>query len=258
VDDAELRRRRLHSQRAFYRLITPSSPGARLVELDGVTAAVVPAVPERSVFNSVIYDDRDALLGALDNLAAEYDEAGVEAWTVFVLHVDHAAADALEQAGHVLDAMPEEMARPLHGATRPEPDPLAEWTADADMADVAAVNDRAYPWEGDPFSRAWSEFAANAYLYVARVDGEPAVALLTHDHEGDCGIWAVAVAPEARGRGLSGALLAHAMVDARERGCETTSLEATQMGRPTYEKLGYKPLGPLQMWERRKPAAEPA
>jgi ribosomal protein S18 acetylase RimI-like enzyme len=253
IDDAELRRRRLATQRAFYRLSAPASPGGRTIELDGVTAAIVPAVPERSVFNAVTYDASDALTAALPDLAREYDEAGIEAWTVWVLHGDQRVADALEDAGHVLDATPEEMARRLEETERPSPDPLGDWTRHGDIADVAWINDEAYPFEGGPFSRGWQQ-APEVHLYVARVDGSPAACLLAHDHEGDCGIWAVATVPEARGRGLTTALLAHAMVDARERGCETSSLEATQMGRGVYERLGYKPLGALGMWERRRPA----
>jgi GNAT superfamily N-acetyltransferase len=61
----------------------------------------------------------------------------------------------------------------------------------------------------------------------------------------------VAVLPEARGHGLSRKLLANALADAAERGCETTTLVATAMGRPTYERLGYRPLGALQLWEKR-------
>ena len=75
---------------------------------------------------------------------------------------------------------------------------------------------------------------------------------MTHDHEGDCGVYAVATVPEARGRGLTSALLAHALADARERGCTTTTLEATRMGHSVYERLGYRPLGPVAMWERRR------
>jgi predicted acetyltransferase len=62
----------------------------------------------------------------------------------------------------------------------------------------------------------------------------------------------VAVAPEARGRGLSGKLLAHALADAAERGLETSTLVSTRLGRPVYERLGYQALGSLQMWERRR------
>ena len=43
-----------------------------------------------------------------------------------------------------------------------------------------------------------------------------------------------------------------ALHDARERGATTTSLQATKMGYPLYARLGYRDLGALQMWERRK------
>ena len=253
MDDRTLRERRLRSQRAFYRMFAPHSPGGRLLEGDGVVASIVPAAPERSVFNAVVYEEPPALLGALDEIAAAYDEAGIEAWTVWVPGGEAGVVEALAGAGHRLDANPEAMARALDEIERPDPDPLEDSTADADIADVAAVNDASYPFGSDPFTRAFSSLPpGSAHLYAARVDGRVAAVLMAHDHEGDCGIWAVATLPEARGRGLSRALLAHAMVDARERGCDTTSLEATQMGRPVYERLGYRPLGVIEMWERRR------
>ncbi len=55
-------------------------------------ASVVPAIPDRSIVNSVAYRDADSLAAALDELAAEYDEAGVEAWTVWVPEDDRDAA----------------------------------------------------------------------------------------------------------------------------------------------------------------------
>ena len=60
--------------------------------------------------------------------------------------------------------------------------------------------------------------------------------------------------PEARGRGVSGWLLAHALRAAADDGLETTTLQATKLGYPVYEKLGYRDLGSAQMWERRRTA----
>ncbi len=64
----------------------------------------------------------------------------------------------------------------------------------------------------------------------------------------------VAVVPEARGLGIAGKLLRHALADAAERGLETSTLISTRLGRPVYERLGYREAGTLQMWEKR-PAA---
>ena len=124
------------------------------------------------------------------------------------------------------------------------------------MGEVAAINDSAYGFEDpDPFSRGWAGMSGEGlYAYVARLGGLPSSCVLALDHEGDFGIFAVATRPEARGRGLASRLLAQALADARERGCETSSLQATWLGRPVYERLGYRPLGPFEMWERRVPA----
>ena len=257
MDDAALRARRVASQQAFYRMFVPHSPHGRLLELDGMIASIVPAAPERSVFNAVVYEQAAALLAALEEIATAYEDAGIEAWTVWVPGGEEKVVEALAAAGHRLDASPEAMARSLDDAERPGPDPLDDWTAQAQIAEVAAVNDASYPFGSDPFTRAFSSLPpSSAHLYAARVDGDAAAVLMTHDHDGDMGVWAVATMPAARGRGLSRALLAHAMADARARGCETTSLEATQLGRPVYERLGYRPLGVVEMWERRK--ARPA
>ena len=56
----------------------------------------------------------------------------------------------------------------------------------------------------------------------------------------------------ARGRGLATSLMRRALADARERGCTTTTLVATKMGHPVYARLGYRDLGRVQMWERRR------
>jgi GNAT superfamily N-acetyltransferase len=89
-------------------------------------------------------------------------------------------------------------------------------------------------------------------VYEARLEGRPASVLATTDHEGDCGIWWVATLPEARGRGLSSRLLRVALDEARERSVRTSTLQATKLGRPVYERIGYRDIGELQMWELRK------
>src|SRR4249920_1437272 len=83
--------------------------GGGLLDIDGVCACVSPATPERSVFNSVLYERPEALAAALDDLAAAYDEQGIDAWTVWVPESDRETAALLEAAGHKHDANPSAM-----------------------------------------------------------------------------------------------------------------------------------------------------
>ena len=92
-----------------------------------------------------------------------------------------------------------------------------------------------------------------ARLYLARAHGVPACTVLAYEEDAECGIYLVATLPEARGRGLATALMRHALLEARERGCTTTSLQATMRGRPMYQRLGYTDIGAVHMWERRRP-----
>jgi GNAT superfamily N-acetyltransferase len=245
--------RMLDSMWSFFQTVPESSRGGRCVELPGVLAGVTPAVPERSLPNSVVYRDEDALEAALEELAATYDEAGVLAWTVWVPNYHQRAKELLADAGHVLDADPEGMVASVAEiepprADDPEPDPEPR------LEDLARINDLAYG-TGDAFARMMGEGAADpASVYIARVDGEPAASTASWHHGGDCSIWWVATVPEARGRGLAPGLMRGAIADARDAGCEVTTLQATKLGQPVYETLGYRGMGPIEMWERRKPA----
>jgi GNAT superfamily N-acetyltransferase len=251
MDDASLWPRMLANMAGMFGDIARVSPGGRVVELDGVSAAVVPRCPERSVVNCVVYSDARLLGEALETLTREYEQADVRAWTVWVPEQDTEAAALLEAAGHVLDARPAVMVRELHDL---EPAGQPPALVEPSMADVTRINDRAYGFSGD-FERAFPALPPEpAHVYVgAGEDGSPAGTVITYETGGECGIYLVATLPEAQGRGLAGALMRHALVEARERGCTTTSLQATARGKSVYDRLGYRDVGAVQMWERRRP-----
>jgi GNAT superfamily N-acetyltransferase len=232
------------------RLIAGASDGARLFERDGVLAAVVPVAPERSVMNAATYAHPRALRDAYDELAAAYEQIGAR-WTVWVHHGDDESAALLGERGHVLDAQPEAMARALDDPpARPQ---LEDWTSEGSMRDVGIINDLAYGHGTDSFRHALSGMSGDEVrVYVARAKGRPVACLMTVDDDSNTDVGWVAVEPEARGRGLSGKLLAHALADAAERGQRTSTLVSTKLGRPVYERLGFRGLGRLQMWERRR------
>jgi GNAT superfamily N-acetyltransferase len=241
------------SMTAAWRALGGGSESGGLIERDGVLAAVEPAVPGRSVFNSVLYDTPEHLAAVRDELAREYDAAGVFAWTVWVPEVDAASAELLASAGHKLDATPRAMVLELDNLPRHAPGDL-DWSRAEAVTELTRVNDAAYgdaPGTfalgiGDPPPGTWR-------VYEARLDGRVASVLATTETDGDCGVWWVATIPEARGRGLSHDLLRTALDDARERGMRTSTLQATKMGFPVYERIGYRDIGGLQMWEHRQP-----
>lgn len=250
VDDAEAWRRLIASLAQWSRNIDGASEGMHTIERDGVIATVTPAAPERAVVNDVIYWDAAGLAAAYDEIAAAYDDAGIEAWTVWVPDTEPAVADMLAARGHVLDSDPEAMILDLDTVERP-PEPPG-FTTEVDARTIARINDAAYGLPGS-FERALSGMRRgdDVHFYAAGEGGEPSSCLMAFDHGGDCSIWLVATLPQARGNGLARALMGRALADGRERGCTTSTLEATDLGRPVYERLGYRSLGEIQMWERR-------
>jgi GNAT superfamily N-acetyltransferase len=247
--------RMFRSMRSFWPGFAEATRGGSRLELPGLEAAFVPAMPDRSVVNCVVYEDAGALVASLDRLAAAYDEAGVLAWTVWVHESDERARAALEASGHTLDGEPMGQELDLAGVAMPA-GPELDLVAEPSPADFDPIVTAAYGWPG--FAAAVPAFPPGLHAYAARGNcGDPAACLGIWDVDGDAHVQLVATMPEARGRGLASRLLARALLDARERGCTTSSLQATAMGQPVYTRLGYSDLGRVQMWERRKPAPTP-
>jgi ribosomal protein S18 acetylase RimI-like enzyme len=234
----------------FWTVIAEAT-GGTVWQQQGVTAAIVPRSPKRSFLNSVLYEDPELMVESIDELAQIYEDAGVEAWTVWVPEKDTEVAQALEAAGHVLDATPRAMAMPLGDLQVPDPDPELEIREEADFELLSSINEVAYGFAPGEFP-VMQRVPDTLRTYLGSIDGETVATTGAFTHGTDCEIVYVAVLPEGRGRGISGRLMAHALADAAEQGLETTTLQATKLGYPIYVKLGYGDYGELQMWERRK------
>lgn len=243
----ELQRRGL---RDWIATLARSSEGARMVERNGVSAAIVPACSTRSIPNSVSYFDPAELLDSLDDLASAYADAGIEAWTVWVPEFARSTVDALERAGHAFDGHPAAMALELG---RFEPAALGDldWDTEVSGEDFGRVNDLAYGITERGYAPSLVTPPGDLRRYQARVDGEVACVLATMDHDGDLGFYFVATDPRVQGRGLASRLMSAALIDARERGMRTSSLQASGMGEPVYRRLGYEVAFRLHLYERR-------
>lgn len=251
LDEQELRRRALRGVLHEVTAFGSAAPDSELALHPGLTAAVVPASPDRSVFNSVYYEDAGQLAARADELAATYAARGVRAWTVWVPDSDRESAAMLAARGHSLDGAPRAMALDLDdlAAEPPTPEGVELRPLDGDAA--AALNDRAYGYEEGAFADA---FAGGTVVrwHGAVAAGEPLACVGTIDAGEDCGVSGVATPPEHRGRGLASWLLWQALAGARDRDHRSASLRASKAGAPLYERLGFRDLGFVEMWELRR------
>ena len=119
LDAEEAWRRQLEFIRGYILWMGSASSGAEVWEAPGLSAALVPAAPTRSIPNSAIPESAQALAASYDELARAYRDAGVETWTVWLHEDDSEAQEFLEANGHAFDGAPVAMALEL-----------AEWEAE--------------------------------------------------------------------------------------------------------------------------------
>jgi N-acetylglutamate synthase len=87
-------------------------------------------------------------------------------------------------------------------------------------------------------------------LYVARFDGVPVSMAYTQEHEGALGVFGVATAASARGRGYGTAVTATAILDGRRGGADLAWLQASELGVPVYERMGFEVVSTWDVWTR--------
>ncbi|MGE5281866.1 MAG: GNAT family N-acetyltransferase [Chloroflexota bacterium] len=251
IEQSELRRRAIEGVRDEVEAFGSAAPDSLLIRREGLLAAVVPAAPQRSIFNSVFYDDPVALAAELDPLEATYESHGVRAWTVWVPDSDRESARLLGGRGHSLDAAPRAMAMELAELTASPPAPDGVETGPVTPAVCADLNDRAYGYGEDGFRAGLA--GETAIRWHGAYEGETPVGCLGTIAVGDdCCVTGVATPPEHQGRGIASWLMARALAAAREEGMATASLQASKAGAPLYERIGFRDLGFVEMWELRR------
>ncbi len=77
-------------------------------------------------------------------------------------------------------------------------------------------------------------------VYVGYADGDPVVSGLTWRSGRTIGVYSIATIASARRRGYGAAMTARVVADGVVAGCDVASLQASEMGRPIYERLGFR------------------
>ncbi|MCI0633603.1 MAG: GNAT family N-acetyltransferase [Actinobacteria bacterium] len=83
-------------------------------------------------------------------------------------------------------------------------------------------------------------------VWLGRVDGRPVTTATAYIGDGFVGIYAVATAAHARGKGYAEAVTWSATLCRPEL---PATLQASQMGRPVYERMGYRTVAEFTVWE---------
>jgi GNAT superfamily N-acetyltransferase len=223
-----------------------AGPG-HVVERDGIVASIVPGAPDSPTLNAVVAIDPDQGPAHLNEMADRYEDAKVRRWGVWLDGGASLAAQQLSNSGMVVTT-----ASPGMGARLDELASDAETPITADLTTVARVNDVAYGNYDGRLERTLAPLPGGI-LKGYRVDrnGQPAAVALALHHGDDCGISFVATVPKQRRKGLASAVMQQALTDARQQGCTTTTLQATEVGEKLYANLGYRHLCVMQLWERR-------
>ena len=232
---------------AQVRLFGAHAPRAKLIEGDGMVACVMRAAPTSSLMNAALSIDPAAPPTNLRRLSDSFRQAGAQKWGVWVDGDDANAAAAATKHGLVLDSRPAAMVVSLDGLPFDDAPPKQT----ADLATVGRINDAAYGYEPPKLAPAITALPQTVIAYGASHDGATASVAMAHDVGNDTAVWFVATLPHAQRNGLAAAILKRLLLDARERGQTTASLQASPKGRPLYERLGFTTVGSLHLYEER-------
>ena len=77
-------------------------------------------------------------------------------------------------------------------------------------------------------------------VYVGYANGDPVVSGLGWRTGRTIGVYSIATVPSARRRGYGAAMTARVVADGVVEGCDVAALQASEMGRPIYERLGFR------------------
>lgn len=82
--------------------------------------------------------------------------------------------------------------------------------------------------------------APGTTVFVGYHDGEPVATGLGIRTGRTIGVYNIATVPTARRRGFGRAMTAHVVAEGAAAGCDVAVLQASDMGRPIYERMGFR------------------
>jgi ribosomal protein S18 acetylase RimI-like enzyme len=243
---------------AYFREITARTPGARVVEQDGLVV-VVGAVPSPVITNTILPMSDEVDIEAIRRAVGIYDAIGHHPSIQTRDHIDAALEPRLAEDGW-------EIAIKLPGMVLESRRPDADPPAGVEIRTVATELDRQAWLEAGLGGFASDEMDREAMGSIAShlgavtggsimsfyglTDDRPvATAQVFVDPESRFGIvgW-VGTLPEYRRRGIGAAVTRAAANAGFDMGADLVGLQATNAGFPIYEKLGFRAISRYKIW----------
>jgi len=142
------------------------------------------------------------------------------------------------------------MVREPGGEVPPPPDELEiiEATDQVTVRQAEALIDEVYEARGSPGSLLTLACLGEDFrVWVGRVEGRPVTTATAYVADGFVGIYAVATTADARGHGYGEAVTWAATLCRPDL---PATLQASPMGLPIYERMGYRTVAEFTVWER--------
>lgn len=238
-----------------WRIIDGAADGGEVLEQDGlllVSSALSVAWINLAFVTRPLADPAAAIARA----AAFFDERGLPFVVRIREGVDTAAEGACEAHGLPFsDVVPGLVMAPIARPPAPIPQLEIRTAAGSDVMqhhrDVVAA---AFGFPGgmlERFMRQSLVDVAGCEFYVGYLAGTAVASSALMMSDGVAGIYNVGCVPDARKQGLGEAMTWHAVRRGVELGCDIASLQASEMGRPIYERMGFRLVAPYRTFVRR-------
>ncbi|WP_163994007.1 GNAT family N-acetyltransferase [Pyxidicoccus caerfyrddinensis] len=246
MTNAELTARLLTNVIAF-RHLQRQRGQLRHLELPSVDAFCLPDLAKELHFQQVYFTDTEALAAALPAVEDFFRAQGVPAWRVVVPPGSETGGRVLGAAGyrpdeHLSDAMG------LVLAEAPDVPPSIPLEVPETLRELVALNVAVWgQWSGT--LEVWNQGPPlPVHTLLACEAGRPLACGFSQDVGDTAGVFMVATAPEARGRGLASEVMRGLLAGARARGMKASVLQATPQAKGMYRRLGYRDLGGWVSW----------
>lgn len=237
-----------------WRVINGAAGGGEVLERDGllITSSTLPVAWLNLAFVTRPLADPDA---AIAEATAFFDARNLPFVVRIREGVDAAAEGACEAHGLPFsDIVPGLALAPI--AQVPAPPGHLEIRAAADAAGMQEHRNMVAAAFGFPIALANKLLrpdlmdVAGCEFYAGYVDGKPVASSALIASDGVAGVYNVGCVPDARKQGLGEAMTWHAVRRGRELGCDIASLQASAMGRPIYERMGFHLVAPYRTFMR--------